>query len=181
MPPRIQLPADFKPWRFVCLGCGAGLIALGMGILLKISPEAGIAAAGPAALGLSCFIAAAVFIAPQIVGVIARPLTGWLDEIFCPTETIRQPPADLLRAIRQRLRDRFWESVDQQTLALIDAYGPSAELYHLRAHLAAGRDGNYCPVTAAAATTLSARAFDRYLALLRRDPPPAEIRLGLDA
>ncbi len=186
MPPRIQLPADFKPWRLACLGCGVGLIALGMRILLsipfaKLAGATAIAVAGPAILGFACFITAGIFIAPQIVGVVARPITAWFDQMFYPTETLREPPATLLFALRQRLRDRHWEPVAQQLEALQRAYGPSPELLHLRAHLLAGQTGEFKTVTADAVSRLSTRAFDRYTALLRRDPPPAALQTGIDA
>ena len=181
MPRLPQLSADFRPWRIVCLGCAAGLIALGLRFLSAAFETGGLAAAAPALVGIGFFVAAAIFIAPSIVGLVARPLTSWFGDMFHPTETLRQPPKDLLFALRMRLRDRYWDSVDQQTRALIDSYGPSPELYLLRAHLEGGRSGSHSAVTVEASSKLSARAFDRYTELLRRDPPPHEIQTGIDA
>lgn len=181
MPFRLQLSADFRPWRLVCLGCAAGLIALGLRFLTVAMGVGGLAAVGPALIGIGCFVGAAIFIAPSIVGTVVRPLTSWFGDLFYPTETLRQPPKDLLFSLRMRLRDRYWDSVDQQTRELIKAYGPSPELYHLRAHLHAGRDGSCSAATVEASAKLSGRDFDRYTALLRRDPPPREVQTGIEA
>jgi hypothetical protein len=187
MPPRIQLPADFKLWRLVCLGGGGVLIALGFYFLYvstRMAANGGmdyLAAGGPAALSVASFVSASILIAPASVGIITRPVLAWFDQMFCPTETLRETPPTLIVALRQRLRDRQWESVTQQLDALELAYGPSPELSHLRAHLIAGQTGDFRTVTAAAAGTLSSRAFARYTALLRRDPPPVTIQVGIDA
>lgn len=181
MPPRLQLPADFRPWRLAFLVCASAFILLGFRLVYAAFALEGLEAAGPVIAGMSCFVAAGVFIAPSIVGIVARPLTGWIGDLFHPTETLRKPPEDLLRALRMRLRDRYWESVDQQTAALIVSYGPSPELYHLRAHLEGGRRGDYSAVTLEASTRLSPRAFALYTDLLRRDPPPRDIQTGIFA
>ena len=178
----IQLPADFKPWRLAALGCAAGLIAFGTRLFLEAARSGGgMGAVGIVLLGMACFVSAAILMAPSVATVVARPLTNFMEALFHPTETLHQPPEALLRELRMRLRDRFWESVAQQLDALTRAYGPSPELLHLRAHLVAGQTGDYQSVTALAVTVLSSRGFDRYTALLRRDPPPREIQTGIDA
>ena len=181
MPFRVQLSADFRPWRLVCLGCAVLLIALGLRFLAMAASIGGLVAVGPVLLAVGAFVSAAIFIAPSIVGTVARPLTSWFGDMFYPTETLRQPPESLLRALRMRIRDRYWESVDQQTRELIKAYGPSPELYHLRAHLHGGRDGSCSAATVEASSRLSGRDFERYTALLRSDPPPREIQTGIEA
>ena len=175
------MPADFRPSRLVCLGCAAGLFALGIRFLTVATRIGGYGAAGVALLGLACFISAAILVGPALAGLVSRPFTNFLGDMFHPTETLRQPPESLLRDLRMRLRDRLWESVAQQLDALTRAYGPSPELLHLRAHLVAGQTGNHQSVNALAVTSLSERAFDRYVALLRRDPPPTVVQTGIDA
>jgi hypothetical protein len=181
MPPRLRVSADFRPWRVVCLVCAAALVGLGFRLLHGALGFGGFAAAGPALLGLACFIVAAILIAPPLAGLVVRPLTSCLGNLFYPAETLRKPPEDLLRALRMRLRDRAWESVDQQTAALIVSYGPSPELYHLRALLAGGRSGDHAAVTLEASARLPARAFALYSDLLRRDPPPRTVQTGIEA
>lgn len=176
-----QFSADFRPWRAVCVVFGAGLIAMGFRFLYSAAQMGGLAAAGPAIFGMACFVCAAMFVSPSLVGLVARPITGWAGDLFYPTETFRQPPETLLRSLRMQLRDRYWGSVDQQTRELINAYGPSPELYHLRAVMEGGRSGSHSAITVEASQKLSRRAFDRYVDLVHRDPPPAAVQSGIEA
>jgi hypothetical protein len=186
---RVHLPDAVKGWRLACL-CTA-FISGGLGLhLLTVAVRwaelggggfASYAAIGPAALGIACFVVAAMLSMPSMAGAITSPVGRLFEQIFYPSERIREPPKDLLFALRMRLRDRYWDSVDQQTRALIEAYGHSPELHHLRAHLEGGRSGSYSTVTLEASVRLSARGFDRYTELLRRDPPPREIQTGIEA
>jgi hypothetical protein len=136
---------------------------------------------GAAMLTVGLFVSAAVAFALAFGGYMARPGARFLGSLFYPEETLKEPPENLLFALRMRLRDRHWESVDQQTRELINAYGASPALYHLRALMEGGRSGHHSAVTLEASKKLSRRAFDRYTALLRGDPPPREIQTAIEA
>lgn len=178
---RIQLSADFKWSRLVgvLVGLAIPLCALTMMMGADSPRERGFIALG--FLGSGAFIFAAILLVTNGSWLWFRPFGKLFGGLFYPEETITQPPKDLLFSLRMRLRDRFWESVDQQTRELIRAYGPSPELYHLRALMEGGRSGNHSAVTVEASKKLSGPAFDRYTALLRRDPPPSEIQTGIEA
>lgn len=179
---RFQLPADFRLWRVGCLLAALALLWLGLRFLALAGKQgAYLEAVGPAILGFSFFVGSGICVGIGFSGTLSLPLLRVFDHLFYPTETLRQPPKELLSSLRMRLRDRYWESVDQQTRELINAYGPSPELYHLRALLEGGRSGSPSAATVEASKKLSARAFDRYTALLQRDPPPREIQTGIEA
>lgn len=177
-----QLPEGF---RFRRLLCPAGAIILGcLGFrFLGLAGKQGayLEAVGPAILAVALLASAGILFVIPFAGTLLSPFTGVFERLFFPGETLRRPPEELLFALRMRLRDRYWESVDQQTNALIESYGPSPELYHLRALMEGGRAGNYSSVTMAASKKLSRRAFARYIDLLRNDPPPREIQTGIVA
>lgn len=151
---------------------GLLLIVRGFRFLFSISPGDSWGAAVPALFGFACMIAGAVCLAPGLIGVVTRPLTSFFGGFFYPEQHITAPPEPLIRALRLRILDRHFESATQQIDALLDAYGPRPELYHLRAHLVAAQGGEVQPVTAEATRALPLPALDTYLALLRRDPPP---------
>ena len=179
---QIQLPEDFRGWRIFCLLLSFaffGLSAASTQLIESTQGHAGMMGAVTLAIGL--FVSGSVFFGLAAGGILARPGSRLLGNLFYPEETIKEPPKDLLFALRMRLRDRYWESVDQQTRALIESYGPSPELYHLRALMEGGRAGSHSVVTIEASKKLSRRAFDRYTGLLHRDPPPRAIQTGIDA
>ena len=180
--PQIQLPEEFRGWRIVSLLVGFAFFGLSA-FSTRLVGDAGTLAGTMATVLLSVSLLACggVFIGIAVGGLLSRPGGQFLGNLFYPVETLTAPPKDLLFALRMRLRDRYWESVDQQTRELINAYGPSPELYHLRALMEGGRSGTHSSVTVEASKKLSSRAFDRYAALLRRDPPPATIQTGIEA
>ncbi len=182
MLPQIRLPEDFRGWRIFSLllsfGC-FGLCAVSTRLMNHADGPAGMM--GVVVVNVALFACGAVFFGLAAGGVLSRPGSRSFGSLFYPTETIKEPPKELLFALRMRLRDRYWESVDQQTRALIESYGPSPELYHLRALMEGGRAGNYSAVTVEASAKLSRRAFGRYLDLLRSDAPPREIQTGIEA
>ena len=139
------------------------------------------AIAAAALIAVAGFVASSICLVTGTSGIWGRAFGRVFGNLFYPEETITQPPDDLLRALRQRLRDRYWDSAAQQLDALQKAYGPSPELFHLRAHLSAGQTGDYRTVNVAAVKALPSRGFDRYTALLRRDPPPRAEQTGIDA
>jgi uncharacterized membrane protein YccC len=182
MLPRFQLPDEFRGWRIFCLFACFALIGLGCAAYRLMGHASSLAGMmGATMLMVSLFVASAIAFALAFGGYLARPGTRFLGSIFYPQETLKEPPKDLLFALRMRLRDRYWDAVDQQTRALLQAYGPSPQLYHLRALLDGGRSGTHSAVTTEASRKLSRRSFDRYLELLRRDPPPHEIQTGIEA
>ncbi|MBC8012136.1 MAG: hypothetical protein H7067_18785 [Burkholderiales bacterium] len=178
---RIQLPAGFSWWRVVGVLVGLSIPLLGLGLMSGSMGEGPGAVYGIVLIAVAGFIASAILLVTNTSGIWSRPFGRLFGNLFYPVETITQPPDDLLRALRQRLRDRYWNSATQQLDALTRAYGPSPELFHLRAHLVAGQTGDYRTVNAAAVNALPARGFDRYTALLRRDPPPRAPETGIDA
>ena len=165
--------------------CPAGAVVLGfLGFrCLSLASKQGayLEAVGPAILSVGLLAGAGVLLVIPFVGALSSPFGDFFARLFLPTETLRRPPDELLAALRMRLRDRYWDSVDQQTRALIDAYGASPELYHLRALMDGGRTGSHSATTVEASERLSARAFRRYTDLLHRDPPPRETQTGIDA
>jgi hypothetical protein len=182
MLPHVRLPEDFRGWRIFCLLLSFaffGLSALSTRLTGQIGGMAG--TMGVVMLNVGLFVSGAVFFGIAVGGILARPGARLLGNLFYPEETIKEPPKELLFALRMRLRDRYWESVDQQTRELINAYGPSPELYHLRALMDGGRSGSHSAVTIDASKKLSRRAFDRYTELLHRDPPPTGVQTGIDA
>ena len=182
MPIRFQLPAGVRLRLFVCPVGALFLGFVGFRFLALAGKQgAYLEAVGPAILAIALLGGAAILLVIPFAGTLSSPITGIFEGLFNPSETIRRPPEDLLFALRMRLRDRYWESVDQQTRALIESYGPSPELYHLRALMEGGRSGSHSAVTVEASQKLSARAFDRYTSLLRGDPPPRETQTGIEA
>lgn len=180
--PQIILPEEFRGWRIFSLLVGFDFFGLSA-LSTRLVGEAGTLAATMASVLLSVALLACggVFIGIAAGGILSRPGAQFLGHLFYPTETITAPPKDLLFALRMRLRDRYWDAVDQQTHALLEAYGPSPELYHLRALMEGGRSGTHSAVTVEASKKLSSRAFGRYTDLLHRDPPPTAIQTGIEA
>lgn len=175
---RIQFPAGFSWARLV-----GALVGLSIPVAAGIMIAAGNGnfdrgAVTIAFLGSGAFIFAAILIVTNTSWLWFRPFGRVLDSLFHPAETLTYPPADLIRSLRERLRNRLWESVSQQLDALEKAYGRSSDLFYLRAHLAAGLSGDCKHITNAASRALSGREFDRYLALLRRDPPVVYVQSG---
>lgn len=180
--PQIILPEEFRGWRIFSLLVGIGFLGLSALSTRLVGGAGGLAGTmGTVVLSIGLLACGGVFIGIAAGGIVARPGANFLGHLFYPTETLTAPPKDLLFALRMRLRDRYWESVDQQTRELILSYGPSPELYHLRALMEGGRSGTHSAVTVEASKKLSARAFDRYTALLHRDPPPTTIQTGIEA
>jgi hypothetical protein len=180
--PQIQLPEEFRGWRIFSLLLGFaffGLSAVSTRLVNDADSLAG--TMGVVVLSVGFLACGGVFVGIAAGGILSRPGTQLFGHLFYPSETITAPPKDLLFALRMRLRDRYWDAVDQQTHALLEAYGPSPELYHLRALMEGGRSGTHSAVTVEASKKLSSRAFDRYAALLRRDPPPTAIQTGIEA
>ncbi len=182
MLPRIQLPEDFRGWRIFCLLLGVAMLGLSALSTRLVGGGGGLAGTMASVMvAVSLLVGAAICFGLAGGGILSRPGTRLLGNLFYPAETITEPPKELLLALRMRLRDRYWESVDQQTRELINAYGPSPELYHLRALMDGGRVGSHSAVTVEASRKLSRRAFDRYTELLRQDPPPREVQTGIEA
>ena len=179
MPPRNQPPPDFSPWRMLGAILCFALVVFICVLVLKTTGE----------VRPLVFCALLVFLSTPLAILFvlsssnfwSRPFTAFWSSFFYSSESITEPPKDLLFALRMRLRDRCWEAVDQQTRQLINAYGPSPELYHLRALMEGGRSGTHSATNVEAFKRLSSRAFDRYTALLRHDPPPIEIQNGIEA
>lgn len=179
---RIHLPPEFRAWRIVCLVTSIPLVLVALRFFRGLQDASELADAMTGALvSMGLFVAAGVAAGLGLSGYLSRPSAKLFGSILYPEETIKEAPKELLFALRMRLRNRYWESVDQQTRALLDAYGPSPELYHLRALMEAGRGGNHAAVTVVASQKLSRRAFDRYMDLLRNDPPSHPIKTGIDA
>ena len=178
--PRVHLPADFSWWRFTGVIVGLSMPLLSIFLMSRLGGEP-LAIAAAALIAVGGLVASAIFLVTGTSGIWGRAFGRVFGNLFYPEETLTQPPDDLLRALRQRLRDRYWDSAEQQIEALQKAYGPSPELFHLRAHLSAGQTGDYRVVNNAAVRALPSRGFDRYTALLRRDPPPREVQTGIDA
>jgi hypothetical protein len=182
MLPQFRLPEDFRGWRIFCLLLSFAFFGLSAASTRLLGHMDGMAGAmGAVMFSVSLFVSGAIFFGIAVGGVLSGPGSRLLGSLFYSEETIKEPPKDLLFALRMRLRDRYWESVDQQTHALIESYGPSPELYHLRALMEGGRAGNYSSVTLEASKKLSPRAFTRYVELLRNDPPPREVQTGIVA
>ncbi len=158
-----------------CLVGGAALVVQGFRLLFSASRSNGWDAAMPALFGVICFIAAAVLLAPRLVGIIAHPVTSLVGGLFYPQVRFTAPPDSHLVALRARIVDGQFKAANQQITALFDAYGPSAGLYHLRALLEASQGRDPKPVTIEASRTLSAPAFDVYLELLRKFPATPRI------
>lgn len=178
---RIQLPAGFSWWRVVGVLAGLSIPLLGLYLVSGNLGSGPGAIVGALLIVMGGFLACAILLVTSTSGIWFRPFGRLFGNLFYPEETLTQPPDDLLRALRQRLRDRYWDSAAQQIDALQKAYGPSAELFHLRAHLVAGQTGDYRTVNAAAVKALPSRGFDRYTALLRRDPPARAPEIDIDA
>lgn len=172
MMPRIQLPADFRWWRAGCVLVGLSFPLLSWLLFDKVNASGSLMeAAAYAIFAVAGLGGAGIFLTLGSSGVWSRPFGGFFGKLFYPEERLTRPPDDLIRALRERLRNRYWASAAQQIDALETAYGKSTELFYLRAHLTAGRTGDCKDVTCAASRALSERQFERYLALLRRDPP----------
>lgn len=172
--PRLRISADIPLGRLVA-SLGALVCAGATFLALR---HVGGSGGGPFANIAVVLVLFAGLIGTGIcLGLAARdsfssPLSDFLSGIIAPREILKAPPEDHLRALRMRLRDRQWDSVDHQLAKLEQTYGHSAELYWLRAHSAAGRNGSCAVVTCEASEKLKGPAFDRYLEMLRRDPVP---------
>lgn len=162
-----------RPARIIAIVAGVIFAALGLLCAYAASEVFSLGVVGFGMLSLGFCTAAGICFAPQLVPVVARPLTGLLGGLFYPEQRFEAPPEDLLRKLRQSLADRHFDSVAQQVAALDRAYGPSPELLHLAAHLAVARGDTASPVTADASRRLKPKAFDAYLLRLRNDPPRA--------
>lgn len=173
--PRLRISAEIPVGRLVALLCALGCAAATFFALRYVGGSGG----GPLAIIGAVLVLFAGLIGTGIcLGLAARdsfasPFADFLSGIIAPREIFKAPPEDHLRALRMRLRDRQWDSVDHQLAKLEQTYGHSAELYWLRAHSAAGRTGSCGHVTCEASEILKGPAFDRYLEMLRRDPVPA--------
>lgn len=123
----------------------------------------------PPAMG--CLIVAGLCVAPSFIGLAARQVGGFFGSLFYPEEYHQEPPTDLLKSLRMRIRDRMFWSVEQQLVGLQSAYPPHPAVYHLLAVNLAAQQKDWKHIVSDAVRVLSRRQFARFQELVRIDPP----------
>jgi hypothetical protein len=149
----------------------AGLAGWGYHCLKQAAQLNGASAASPALLGIVCLIVAGCLVAPLAVKILAAPLMAFIDAIFNPGDRLTALPDSMLITLNMRIQEGKLDWVESQLTALMDAYRPQPELYHLQALLTAARGDDLSAVSRKAKRALSRAQFTRYQALLQQTPP----------
>jgi hypothetical protein len=130
-----------------------------------------IVAAAQSLLALACIISAGIIAAPSLANWASHYVGGFLGSLFYPEDYHTEPPEDLLKSLRMRIRERMHISVEKQLRGLLKAYRPHPAVFHLLAVNAAAQERDWQPVVAEATKTLPKRKFRRFEALVLVDPP----------